>query len=179
MVFLWKMSSAPVEASFCKCSGVCSRKDGRKTKGCPCKTRGDYCSSSCKCLLTGKKCQNQVGYSSFYTHCIGNLFSRWNITVAVRMTCRKTIDLRPFQSFVVKFSILCCQYSRCLQIHSAAMKPFYISHRLILLDQRGGEQTLGREINLLAVIQELMVIKMVLPLSACQKCRNVPAKMWR
>ena len=59
------------------------------------------------------------------------------------------------------------------------MKPFYISHRLILLDQRGGEQTLGREINLLAVVQELMVIKMVLLLSACQKCRNVPAKMWR
>ena len=115
----------------------------------------------------------------FYTHCIGNLFSRWNITVAVRMTYRKTLDLRSFQSFVVKFSIICCQYSRCLQIHSAAMKPFYISHRLILLDQRGGEQTLGREIDLLAVIQDLMVIKMVLPLSACQKCRNVLAKMWR
>ena len=57
------------------------------------------------------------------------------------------------------------------------MKTLYISHRLILLDQRGGEQTLGREINLLAVIQELMVIKMVLPLSACQKCRNVAVEV--
>ena len=74
MVFLWKMSSAPVEASFCKCSGVCSRKDGRKTKGCPCKTQGDYCSSSCKCLLTGKKWDTFI----FYTHCIGNLVLNYN-----------------------------------------------------------------------------------------------------
>ena len=51
------MLSAPAESASCKCNGVCSRKDGQKSKGCPCKTRGEYCSNSCKCLKTAKKCQ--------------------------------------------------------------------------------------------------------------------------
>ena len=63
-----KMSSATAEISSCKCSGVCSRKDGSKAKGCPCKTRGEFCSASCKCLLTGKRCQNQVGFHFFFRH---------------------------------------------------------------------------------------------------------------
>ena len=58
-----EMLSAPVESASCKCNGVCSRKDGQKVKGCPCKTRGEYCSDSCKCIMTAKKCQNQVGLS--------------------------------------------------------------------------------------------------------------------
>ena len=58
-----EMLSAPVESASCKCNGVCSRKDGQKAKGCPCKTRGEYCSDSCKCIMTAKKCQNQVGLS--------------------------------------------------------------------------------------------------------------------
>ena len=58
-----EMLSAPVESASCKCNGVCLRKDGQKAKGCPCKTRREYCSDSCKCVMTAKKCQNQVGLS--------------------------------------------------------------------------------------------------------------------
>ena len=60
-----EMLSVPVESASCKCNGVCWRKDGQKAKGCPCKTRGEYCSDSCKCIMTAKKCQNQVGLSIF------------------------------------------------------------------------------------------------------------------
>ena len=58
-----KMSSASVDSSSCKCNGTCSRKDGSKSKGCPCKPRGEFCIALCKCLMTGKKCQNQVGFT--------------------------------------------------------------------------------------------------------------------
>ena len=51
-----KMLSVPAESASCKCNGVCSRKGGQKAKGCPCKTRGEYCSDSCKCIMTAKKC---------------------------------------------------------------------------------------------------------------------------
>ena len=60
-----EMLSVPAESASCKCNGVCSRKDGQKAKGCPCKIRGEYCSDSCKCIMTAKKCQNQVGLSIF------------------------------------------------------------------------------------------------------------------
>ena len=68
------MSSATAEISSCKCSGVCSWKDGSKAKG-PCKTRGEFCSASCKCLLTGKRCQNQVGFHFFFRHRFSPLIS--------------------------------------------------------------------------------------------------------
>ena len=44
--------SAPAKSSSCKCNGVCSIKEGHKAKGCPCKTRGEYCSDSWKCIMT-------------------------------------------------------------------------------------------------------------------------------
>lgn len=49
----------------CKCRGVCLRKKGSINPGCPWKTNGKYCIASCKCLLTGKKCQNQVKAKAF------------------------------------------------------------------------------------------------------------------
>ena len=56
------MSPEDTATESCKCNGVCSRKDGSKAKGCPCKTCGVFCTERCKCLATGKNCQNQVGF---------------------------------------------------------------------------------------------------------------------
>ena len=62
-----EMSSEDTGTESCKCNGVCSRKDGSKAKDCPCKTRGVFCTERCKCLVTGKNCQNQVGFLLFFS----------------------------------------------------------------------------------------------------------------
>ena len=98
-----KMSSATAEIASCKCSGVCSRKDGSKAKGCPCKTRGEFCSASCKCLLTGKRCQNQVGFHFFFRHRFSPLISFINIIVTATMDRQKHIN---FMSALFKLKFL-------------------------------------------------------------------------
>ena len=49
------MSPEDTATESFKCNGVCSRKDGSKAKGCPCKKRGFFCTERCKFLATGKK----------------------------------------------------------------------------------------------------------------------------
>ena len=62
-----EMSSEDTGTESCKCNGVCSRKDGSQAKGCPCKMRGVFCIKRCKCLVTSKNCQNQVGFLLFFS----------------------------------------------------------------------------------------------------------------
>ena len=64
---LWKRNASERYCHrICKCNGVCSRKDGSKAKGCPCKTRGILI-ERCKCLATGKNCQNRVAFLLSYS----------------------------------------------------------------------------------------------------------------
>ena len=50
------------QLSDCKCRNTCSRKDGEKKKGCPCRTAGRYCSELCVCGNKDKPCVNKVGF---------------------------------------------------------------------------------------------------------------------
>ncbi|CAB4026040.1 Hypothetical predicted protein [Paramuricea clavata] len=55
-------SSINEKLSDCKCRNTCSKKDGEKKKGCPCRTAGRYCSQLCVCGNKEKSCVNKEGY---------------------------------------------------------------------------------------------------------------------
>ena len=139
------MSSVTAEISSCKCSGVCSRKDGSKAKGCPCKTRGEFCSASCKCLLTGKRCQNQVGFHFFFLHRFSPLisFNKYygysycgptKIHKTLRVPCLQLYFYQVFDMFTNAFHFFDCR------------SDSIISLRLILSDHQEQEEMRDREV---------------------------------
>ena len=103
----------------------------KNQKGCPCKTRRDFCNALCKCLMTSKKCQNLCKRIRFYFSTMYYSISRgmdlFNYAVQKTEKIPQTYVLRTsissaFTAFSDKLTIVCSFDS------------------LILLDQREGEE---------------------------------------
>ena len=59
----------------CHCKGKCAKKDGKKRKGCPCRTAGQLCNVACRCGTRTSRCNNKV---SSVRSIFSPLFAVWH-----------------------------------------------------------------------------------------------------
>ena len=79
----------------CQCKNTCSRKSGRKKRGCPCRDETLFCTDQCSCGTTKGGCKNKpaavaqgavhrsVGLNAFERHRIAVEESKQEITVRI------------------------------------------------------------------------------------------------
>ena len=129
------MSPEDTATESFKCNGVCSRKDGSKT-------RGGFCTERCKCLATGKNCQNQVGFllsfslTSYFScfRCIPNNSTQMNDHSNVFYAISLNRTEKPKRKFVTRLSSLAISSdSKCAANSESLLKqllPFKNFHIL-------------------------------------------------
>ena len=69
---------------FCSCRNTCSRRSGRKQRGCPCKDEDLKCVDGCACGTKKAGCKNKLGAEGVVavTNAGKDAFERHQIAVA-------------------------------------------------------------------------------------------------